>query len=182
MNMPSVTNSNSFGFIRGPKVADAVVAFQKGTAKWREVSHQVAASCVLHAHVTGDYRPCLAMIEAMPKGVQTNSLRRYFESLAPLRWSESLKKFKFDATKRDPIIEGNAVKMEQLVSTYWWDFGKNESADNYKAFDMEARLRRLLKDAEKALENKQAGEIRETVTSRDVNTLNELINRMYAAL
>lgn len=127
----------------------------KGLAKdWHRESQRVAASAAIHAHTTGDIRPISAVLAVMPQGAKTNSMRDYFAAFAPVKWSDTLKKFKFDGSKKvEGVLTGaDNDLLSALLTRHWSTMRKPEKAESYKPFDAGAALLKLIKTAKAELE------------------------------
>lgn len=160
----------------------AAISDMKGASKtWHKLTHVVAASAVVHAHTTGDVRPIQAALMAMPRGSKANSMRKYFETFAPVKWSEVAKKFKFKAERQvKTILEGGDVDLlAAILNKHWSDMGPVESADNFKPFDLQKKLVSLLNIANKRLEEDNGPVKRETMTAVEVNKLAETIRTLF---
>jgi hypothetical protein len=169
--------------IRGQAhLVSAIKDFKGTTKQWHQLSHQIIASAVVHAHLTGDIRPIGATLAIMPKGAKTNSMRRYVERFAPVKWSEVKKAFKFNgATQKQALLDGDNAECVELLtailSTHWSSMGATESADNFKPLDLEARLLRLIKDCNNALDGENKD--KETVKAADIGELSALYRKLY---
>ena len=168
--------------IRGQgKLMIESVAFYNNSKAWLAQSVILAASVAIHAHVTGDIRPMVAMIGSMPKGSKANALRDYMVAFAPVKWSDTTKKFKFDGAKQVANIVENGVEpcelLVKLLATEWHTMAKAESADTYKPFDLAAKLLRLVKDSNKVLE--EGDKSKESLTKQEVAALEDLVRRLY---
>lgn len=155
----------------------------KGAAKqFHKLSHQMAASAVIHAHQHGDTRFIANVLEVMPKGAKTNNMRNYFLAYAPVKWSDAGKKFKFHADKQLKNImdaDGPVDALANILNTHWSSCGPQDTADNFKPFDLQAKLINLLNAANKKLEEDNGPVKRETMTAVDVNKLAETIRTMF---
>jgi hypothetical protein len=176
-----------------PHLVAAIKEFKGATKQWHQLSHQLIASAVVHAHLTGDIRPIGAIITVMPKGAKTNSMRRYVEKHGPVKWSEVKKAFKFDGLKQrkallsgesDGTPEGKVIHdasdvemLSSILNTHWSDMGASETGDNFKPLDFEGRLLRLISDANKALDGENKD--KETVKAAEVGALSELYRKLY---
>jgi hypothetical protein len=165
-----------------PHLVAAIKEFKGATKQWHQLSHQLIASAVVHAHLTGDIRPIGAIIMVMPKGAKTNSMRRYVEKHGPVKWSEVKKAFKFDGLKqRKELLSGEDASdvemLSSILNTHWSDMGASETGDNFKPLDFEGRLLRLISDANKALDGENKD--KETVKAAEVGALSELYRKLY---
>lgn len=170
---------NSNMLIRGQgKLLSACVEFNQTSKRWQQEGLIISASVCVHAHITGDIRPVIALIGSMPKGTKTNSMRDYIMKFAPVKWSDVKKTFKFDATRQDKTImdDGNGV-LKTMLETKWWEMRKQEDADTYKPFNLEARVLSLVKAARAALE--EGDKTKETITSVEVGMLEELARKLH---
>lgn len=168
--------------IKGQSELAAAIVEMKGASKvWHKLTHTVAASAAVHAHLTGDIRPLSAALKAMPAGAKTNSMRQYFLNFAPVKWSAVAKKFKFHDTRQvKTLIEGGDNDLlTALLNTHWSSCGPVETADNFKPFNLEAALIRVLNQANKKLEEDNGEVKRETVTAVDINKVAEFIRATF---
>ena len=159
----------------------AGLAGLKNAAKeWHKQTHLMIASAVVHAHQFGDIRGISAVIALMPSGAKTNSMRQYVLTLAPVKWSEASKKFKFDPVKqvKDILTTGDVDRLTRILNEHWSSYGPTEKADTFKPFDLKAKLDRLMKDMNKALEQPDAN-IRETIKAADVNAVAALRRQLF---
>ena len=168
--------------IRGQgKLMIEAVAFYNNSKAWLAQSVILAQSVVIHAHVTGDIRPIAVMIASMPKGSKANALRDYMTAFAPVKWSDTTKKFKFDGTKQVSNIVDNGVEpselLVKLLSTEWHSMAKAETANSYKPFDMKATLLKLVLKSNKVLE--EGDKTKETLTKAEVAALEDLFRKLY---
>ena len=167
--------------IRGQgKLMAATVDFYNTSKQWQAQSQVMAASAAYHAHATGDIRAINVVIASMPKGTKANSLRDYFSAFAPVKWSETTKRFKFDGSKQVVLVTGDGVEHEllgKMLAKSWWEMRKEESADTYKPFDLGAKLLRLVKDSNKVLE--EGDKTKEKLTKVEVAALEDLVRRLY---
>lgn len=167
--------------IRGQgKLMAATVDFYNQSKDWQAKSQVMAASAAYHAHATGDIRAINVVVASMPKGAKANSLRDYFAAFAPVKWSETTKRFKFDGSKVVTLVTGDGVEHElltQMLAKAWWEMRKEETADSYKPFDLGAKLLRLVKDSNKVLE--EGDKTKETITKAEVAALEDLVRRLY---
>jgi hypothetical protein len=167
--------------IRGQgKLMAASVDFYNTSKNWQAQSQIMAASAAYHAHATGDIRAINVVVASMPKGTKANSLRDYFAAFAPVKWSEATKRFKFDSSKQVTLVTGDGVEHELLsamLAKSWWEMRKEETADNYKPFDLGAKLLRLVKESNKALE--EGDKTKEKITKAEVAALEDLVRRLY---
>ncbi|MNV81741.1 hypothetical protein D3C71_1754230 [compost metagenome] len=109
-----------------------------------------------------------------------NSLRDYFAAFAPVKWSETTKRFKFDGSKVVTLVTGDGVEHEllgKMLAKSWWEMRAEEKADSYKPFDLGAKLLRLVKDSNKVLE--EGDKTKETLTKTEVAALEDLVRRLY---
>ncbi|WLV27435.1 hypothetical protein [Pseudomonas phage BUCT640] len=164
------------------QITAGLVALKSFNKAWNEATQQLAASATVLAHEHGDVRAIRAMLAMMPKGAKTNSLRRYFERYAPVKWSELKKEFKFDGNKqhkgvRQGETEEDLALFSGILNTHWSDCGPAETADNFKPIDLQARLLRLVKDCNKELEGEFKDQAK--VTADQVNQLNTLLRQMF---
>lgn len=176
-----VKHAITAGEILSPKEFAAKLVVLKGAAKeWHKLTHVMIASAVCHAHVFGDIRGIKAVIDMMPAGAKTNSMRQYVLTLGPVKWSDAGKKFKFDDAKQvKTIMEGgNNDLLARILNDHWSSFGPTEKADSFKPFDLKARLDRMMKEMNKALEAPDAA-IRETIKAADVNAVAALRRQLF---
>lgn len=157
-----------------------LVALKNASKAWYNQSHLMIASAVCHAHLFGDVRQIEAVFKVMPAGAKTNSMREYVLLLGPVKWSTASKKFKFDATKqvKDIMTPNHVEHLSRILNDHWSAFGPQEKPENFKPFDLKARLDRLLADMNKALDAPEAA-IRETIKPVDVNKVAELRKTMF---
>lgn len=163
-----------------PQQLVAKLAVLKGVAKeWHKLTHQMIASAVVHAHSFGDIRGISAVINMMPAGSKTNSMRQYVLTMAPVKWSDAKKAFKFDSGKqvKDLLAGGNIDLLNRILNDHWSSFGAVEKADSFKPFDLKAKLDRLMKDMDKALEGENRE--RETITPAQINQIKELRRAIF---
>lgn len=167
--------------IRGQgKLLAASVDFYNQSKDWQAKSQIMAASAAYHAHATGDIRAINVVVASMPKGAKVNSLRDYFAAFAPVKWSETTKRFKFDGSKVVTLVTGDGVEHEllgKMLAKNWWEMRAEEKADTYKPFDLGAKLLRLVKDSNKVLE--EGDKTKETLTKTEVAALEDLVRRLY---
>jgi hypothetical protein len=167
--------------IRGQgKLMAATVDFYNTSKQWQAQSQVMAASAAYHAHATGDIRAINVVIASLPKGTKANSLRDYFATFAPVKWSETTKRFKFDGSKQVVLVTGDGVEhtvLTLLLNKNWWEMRKEENADTYKPFDLGAKLLRLVKDSNKVLE--EGDKTKEKLTKTEVAALEDLVRRLY---
>lgn len=170
--------------ILSPKDFAAKLVVLKGAAKeWHKLTHVMIASAVCHAHVFGDIRGIKAVIDMMPAGAKTNSMRQYVLTLGPVKWSEAGKKFKFDDSKQvKTIMEGgNNDLLSRILNDHWSSFGPTESAKTFKPFDIVAKLEALVKEANKRMEADNGPVKLETMKATDINAVLELAKRLAPA-
>lgn len=160
-------------------LAEGISKLKGHSREWHKLTQQVAASAVVHAHTTGDIRPLDACLRAMPAGSKTNNMRQYFLNFAPVKWSDTTKKFKFvDTRKVVGIVEGaDNDLLTAVLNKHWSSCGPVEKADNFKPYDLKAKLLRLVLDANKALEGENKD--KQTVKGVEVNAVAELIRQLY---
>ncbi len=160
-------------------LAAGIVQMKGASKAWHILTHKVAASAVVHAHLTGDIRPIQGCLMAMPAGAKTNSMRRYFETFAPVKWSDTTKKFKFKGERQVVgLIEGaDNDLLTAVLSRHWSSMGAVESADTFKPFDLQAKLLSLVKSANKALEGDDKD--KQTVKPEDLNKVAALIRELF---
>lgn len=167
--------------IRGQgKLMAACVAFYNNSKAWQQESQVMAASAAYHAHVTGDIRAINTVVASLPKGAKANSLRDYMAAFAPVKWSEATKRFKFDGSKQVVLVTGDGEQHElltRMLAKNWWEMRAEEKADSYKPFDLGAKLLRLVKDSNKALED--GDKTKEVITKAEVAALEDLVRRLY---
>lgn len=178
-----INHAITAGDILSPKAFAEKLVVLKGAAKeWHKLTHLMIASACVHAHQFGDIRGISAVISMMPQGAKTNSMRNYVLMFAPVKWSDAGKKFKFCAEKQVKDIlasdSGHVDMLAELLTKHWSSFGPKESAESFKPFDLKAKLDRLMKDMNKALEAPDAA-IRETIKSADVNAVAELRRQLF---
>lgn len=151
----------------------------KGAAKhWHRLSHQLIASAVVHAHKSGDIRQINAVLKVMPAGAKTNSMRRYIETFGPVKWSDAKKCFKFHGPKQNQQVDqGDNDQLVGLLTKHWSEFGQKESADSYKPMDLQARILRLITDANKELDGEHKDKSK--LTNVEVNALAELHRKLW---
>lgn len=162
------------------EMANGLVTLKNAAKEWHKQTHLLIASAVVHAHQFGDIRGITAVINMMPAGAKTNSMRQYVLTLGPVKWSDASKKFKFDDSKQvKSIIEGgNNDLLTRILNEHWSAYGPTEKAETFKPFDLKAKLDRLMKDMNKALEQPDAN-IRETIKAADVNAVAELRRQLF---
>lgn len=155
----------------------------KNSAKeWHRLTHKMIASACVHAHQFGDIRGISAVIAMMPAGAKTNSMRNYVLMFAPVKWSAVSKKFKFNAESQVKDImaadSGHVDMLTEMLTKHWSSFGPTDKAESFKPFDLKAKLDRLLKDMNKALDADGAAE-RETIKPADVNELKAIREKLF---
>lgn len=167
--------------IRGQgKLMAATVDFYNTSKQWQANSQIMAASAAYHAHSTGDIRAINVVIASLPKGTKANSLRDYFAAFAPVKWSETTKRFKFDGSKQVVLVTGDGVEHEllgKMLAKNWWEMRAEEKAESYKPFDLGAKLLRLVKESNKVLE--EGDKTKEKLTTTEVAALEDLVRRLY---
>jgi hypothetical protein len=179
---------NANELIRGQgKLMQGIVELVATGKKYQQQTQVISASVAVHAHITGDIRPLNGMVKHMAKGMKLNSLRDYFQMYAPVKWSELKKEFKFDASKQVKNVadlnadEGARELMTALLNTPWWEMRKQEDdVDQYRPFDMKAKLLSIVKAADKALT--EGDKTKETITTDEVLALRGLMLKLYPDL
>lgn len=167
-----------------PKAFAEKLVVLKGAAKeWHKLTHQMIASAVVHAHIFGDIRGIDAVIKMMPAGAKTNSMRQYVLTLAPVKWSEASKKFKFnaDAQCKGIMTGDDNDRLSRILNDHWSSFGPKETAKTFKPFDLVAKLEALVKEANKRMEADNGPVKLETMKAADINAVLELAKKLAPA-
>lgn len=179
-----ITNAMTKEKVLSPKEFVAQLPALKSAARhWHHLSHQMIVSACVHAHLFGDIRGISTVIDMMPAGTKTNSMRNFVLMFAPVKWNATAKKFKFQADKVvSDLMSADGAHVDMLcemLNKHWSSFGQVEKADTFKPFDLQAKLASLLKEANKRLDADTGPIKREKMTATDVNKLAETIRTLF---
>ena len=104
--------------------------------------HAVALSVINHIEQHGDIRHSNMLVEAMPKSSRKNALIEWFETFGKLSYDQESKVLTYAKEKKTYLTDA--------TNQPFWDFQKEPE---YKPFDLELQLAKLLDRAVKKAEN-----------------------------
>lgn len=176
------TSMNKDGVLSPKDFVANLPALKTAAKQWHNLSHQMIVSACIHAHLFGDIRGITTVVSMMPTSAKTNSMRNFVLMFAPVKWSATTKKFKFQSDKAVKNImeadSGHVDMLNEMFNKHWSSFGASEKASTFKPFDLQARLDRLMKDMNKALDDANTG-AQETIKAADVNAVMALRKQLF---
>lgn len=140
MTKQKETKAKAFVMYDGAKAIDTAIKSVATRGKKIDADiHKIAVSCLVHADKHGDVTLAQKLVQAMPKSGRANALKDWFLAFG---------KFTYDSTSKSLAYDKKAVTLtEEAISMPFWEF---KPEPEYVPFDINARIARLVKDAEKA--------------------------------